>query len=136
MNLKYKRFDETSDWYVIKDEDDNEYAVFSLTRVPTGAAVSTHTKHMQLLISEEPATDIIERDNFALLIKLCKFCFDSVLEITHTEGMNKCKIRAQDDMVLSIYSAFAKALETGDTSYTVTNYRQWIVIEKSDISNT
>ena len=129
MEFQYKQAADNSEWYIIMDEDNSEYGLFSLITVPHPKAPK-YTKHLELIINQNYAEDIIENDNFSLLVKICRFTFDSILVITDDNNMNECKIRARDDLVLGIYKAFADALGQEHSDYEVTSYRRWIVVKK------
>lgn len=126
MDFEHQRIAKDSYWYRIVDGDSKEYGLFSLNSVLPKQP--QYSKHMELTLNEDIASQVIDGD-FQLLFKLCRFVFDSVVDITYDSGMSTCKLRARDDLVLEIYRAFAEVLATND-DYRVTTHGRWIVIEK------
>lgn len=124
--MKFKYIPSKNGWYTIHEAGGSNkiYGSFLLTTVPRDPK---YTKHLDLELHEECYEDII------LLIDVCKFAFDSVLEITANEGMKICKIKAhKESFIRALYEAFIQTIVKNgyEVSQHASNHGKWIVIKK------
>ena len=114
--------------YLVIDAKNSEkvYATFSL--LDASRAAPPAYKHLDMNIQENVAQEIIENNNFSLLLDIFDFVFASVLKITHeVNEVELCKIHLHDFNTRSIYQMFADQL---NNNYEVKSYGKWIEILK------
>lgn len=120
--LQYQKLDNTT--YKITDKDDKSYGVFSMWRVPEQQ--TQYVKNMDLVIHQDVADEIWQSGKFSGFLKIFRFVFDSVLEITENEKLKRCKIYSDDALVKVVYRKFADNLDA--EKFDVKLYKNWIDI--------
>jgi hypothetical protein len=130
MKFEHKQLSDTVyEVFDAADEKKRSYANFRLMDAPPQVKTPIYCKHTQVNIFQEVVDEIFQQRNFALLLRIYRFIFNSVLEITYEKKRAKmCKLYSDEISLAAIYRDFARELER--QGYKVKMYRNWVEIEK------
>ena len=126
MVLKYQQIKEHL--YSVSDGK-RDCAVFLLIEA---SVHPSFCKQLELTIHQNILDEVREKGNFALLLRIYRFVFNSALEITHEKkGLQLCKLYSRGDVAILVYRQFAAKLNRDH--YDVKWYGAWIEIRKKSL---